>query len=514
MKKFSKAVRTEYVYALVNAVLIGIIVGVVVCFFNKALSFLSKTSVSIYEYVRNNAIFIPLFFLGLVLIALLMAYIHKKNPQVRGGGMPQTIAMCKGEIKYKWYQVLWANISCSFLSFFSGLPVGAEGPSMFVGAASADGVWKHTKSRPYFRKYLISAGASSGFAATFNAPLAGILFTVEKVHRKFSPLLLFVVGIAVIFSTLTINLISLLWGGTSPFFDFGALTNIPFKFYWVLLLLGIAVGFAAYLFQLLLVKTQKYSDKKTKEFPFWARLIFAFIFTGALGLFFLDAITGGHNLIEKVVKLDFSLQSILVLLLIKLFLITICYNSGATGGLFIPSLCVGALVGGLCGHLFILVGMPVELYSSVVCFAMLGFLTGTTHAPMSSLVLMLEITGFSGNLLSSGIVIIVAFVVSLVFRRKSLYEEQVERLVEKSGFNENRKAITKTVKLKPNSILINKRVSDVFLPQSMDVCQIVRNGKIIVSDAETRFLEADEVLFIYQANNKKEVHKYLKDIST
>lgn len=513
MSNFSRSFKNEYFPSTISAISIGIIVGLIVGLFNKCLSLISKASVSIYSFTQEHPTFLPLLFCGLIALALMMAFIHKHYPQVRGGGMPQTIAMSKGETRYKWYKVLWSNITCSFMSFFAGLPVGAEGPSMFVGASSADGVWKTFRYRPYIRKYLVTAGASSGFSATFNAPLAGILFAIEKVHRKFSPLLLYVVGIAVIFSTITIHLLNMAWGGVEHFFDFSFLSTVELKYVWILLILGIVVGVCAVLFQILLTKTQQFTDKKTKQFPFWVRLLCAFILTGLLGFFFIDALTGGHSLIEKVSNFDFSIKAIAILLVIKLFLITLCYNSGATGGLFIPSLCVGALIGGLCGHLFVLMGMPSELYTTIVCFSMLGFLTGTTHAPMSSLVLLLETTSFSGNLLSCGVVIVVSYCTSLIFKQKSLYEEQVERLIKNNGFNENEPAITKHIEVTEQSVLINKRVSDVFLPQSVDICSIKRNGEKIVSDSETRFQIGDKVQFIYQGSNKESIGKYLKDIS-
>ena len=513
MKEFKRSLKNEYLPMLFTSAFVGIVVGVVVGLFNLALKFLSGLSVDIYTFVKENPLFIPLLFTVLVMFALVMYFIHKKNPAAQGGGMPQTIALCKGEAKYKWYKVLWGNITCSFMSFFCGLPVGAEGPSMFVGSATADGAHKTMRLRPYTNKYLVSAGASAGLAATFNAPLAGIIFTIEKVHRKFSPLLLFVVGIAVICSTITINLLSLLWGGQALFFDFPFLTDIPFEYFGLLAILGVVIGLFAVLFQLILVKTQKFMDKKTKQFPFWLRLVCAFVLTGITGLLLTDAITGGHHLIEKIVSLDFAVVSLLVLLVVKLFLITICYNSGATGGLFVPTLCVGALFGGICGHLMLLCGLPSELYATIVCVAMMGFLSGTTHAPISALVLLIEISGFSGSLLSSGFVIILAFITALILRRKSLFEEQVDRIVERSGQKEDKASVSRTIKVQENSVLIGKRVSDIFLPKFVDISSIIRGRKTIVSDSETRIHAGDKIEFIYQESCQDEIDKYLDDVT-
>ncbi|MBP3581151.1 MAG: chloride channel protein, partial [Clostridia bacterium] len=285
------------------------------------------------------------------------------------------------------------------------------------------------------------------------------------------------------------------------------------EYFGLLALLGIVIGFCAVGFHLLLVKTQKFLDKKTKQFPFWARLVSIFVLTGITGLLLTDAITGGHDLIEKIASLDFAIVALLVLLVVKLFLIAVCYNSGATGGLFVPTLCIGALVGGICGHLMIMLGMPSDLYATIVCISMMGFLSGTTHAPISALVLLIEISGFSGNLLSSGIVIILAFVVALIIRRKSLFEEQVDRIVENLGQKEEGVSISKTLKIGENSVLIGKRVSDIFLPKFVDISSVVRKGRIIVSDSETRIHPDDKIEFIYQQQNAEEIEKYLDDVT-
>ena len=96
---------------------------------------------------------------------------------------------------------------------------------------------------------------------------------------------------------------------------------------------------------------------------------------------------------------------------------------------------------------------------------------------------------------------------------QSLYEEQVDRLVKMSGFDENCKSTFKTIKLTENSVLIGKRVGDIFLPQAIDMSSIKRNGELIVSDSETRFLPNDEVTFICQINNKNDVDDFLNDIT-
>ena len=119
--KFSNNLRKEYLPLFFASIFVGIVVGLIVGLFNKLLKLISGYSVEIYSFVQDNLIFIPLLFIGIILLAFLMHIIQRKNPQVRGGGIPQTIALSKGEIKYKWYQVLWSNIVCSSISFFGGL---------------------------------------------------------------------------------------------------------------------------------------------------------------------------------------------------------------------------------------------------------------------------------------------------------------------------------------------------------------------------------------------------------
>lgn len=117
----------------------GIMTGFLVSLFNLAANRITELSNRIYVWFGAHPAFIPLLFVALAALALLMALLHKYVPQVRGSGIPQTEGVLRGLVTFKWLRILLATIAGSFLSFFAGLSLGSEGPSVQIGATTAQG---------------------------------------------------------------------------------------------------------------------------------------------------------------------------------------------------------------------------------------------------------------------------------------------------------------------------------------------------------------------------------------
>ena len=266
-----------------------------------------------------------------------------------------TEGVLRGILTFRWLRVLLTTIASSLLTYFGGLSLGSEGPSIQIGATTAQGACRLLKCRMAWTRYIMSAGSGTGLAVAFNAPLTGIIFVIEEVQKKVTPMLLLTAGCSVTVGVLTSNAIAQLWGGTGYLFDFGA---FPDKFaignIWMLVVLGIVIGLASVGFNYVIINSQKIIPKKI---PQWAKLIFAFLLCGGVGLALVDTVGGGHSLIMNIGNGNFVWWMLLVILLVKLILIPISVNSGATGGLFIPMLTIGALIGGLFGNLFQLAGL-------------------------------------------------------------------------------------------------------------------------------------------------------------
>lgn len=512
-KQFLSKLKYIVVPVIAYGGVAGIFTGFIVSLFNLCANFLSGKSSEIYAYVAEHPAFIPLLFAGLIVLALAMYAIHKACPHVRGSGMVQAEGVMRGLVTLKWLRTLIATITGSFISFFAGLSLGSEGPSVQIGAMTAQGASELMGSRPARKRYITTGGASAGLAVAFNAPLTGIIFALEEAHRRFTPMILMTASSSVISGTITYRLLSTLWGaGDKVLFDMGYITPIATADSWMLLILGVVCGATAIFFNFALVRTQRFTDKIEKKFPYWLRLILVFVLTGVTGLVLSDVNGGGHGLIIKIANLDFTWQMLILLLAVKLIMIIFCYNSGATGGLFIPMLAIGALVGGLCGKLFIAMGLDEVYYKAIVCIAMTTFFGASVRAPITAIVLIVEITGYSAGFLSSAIAIFSAYMVAELLGNRPIYDSMLARFVQIQNKGTTIKTVTFEVQIELGAFLVGKSVSDILWPANCLVKSLTRGEEHIVPDGET-LIEVGDILNIeVETNNPKKSYAYIKDL--
>ena len=441
--------------------LAGILSGFLVGLFNFGARYLIQFSGQIYKSVVEHLWAIPLFFLGLVALALLMALLHKFIPNVRGSGIPNVEGSVRGVLSYKWFRTLFGTIVGSFISFFAGLPLGSEGPSVQLSAMTAQGVTEVMRAKLTWRRYVMAGGAGTGIAVAFNAPLAGIVFAMEECHTRISPMILLCASSSVITGTATYRLLGMAikdskWSSTpmlfnieglEPFGDFKQMSSIG-EFAEILAILigiGVVIGALAILFNFLLIRSQRLMDKCVKQFPYWARLIVAFVLTGVLGLIFTKCFddgfnflnTGGHSLIDLLCHsgLKYSFFFLLGVLLLRMILILVCFNSGATGGLFIPMLAIGALLGAMLGTLFVKMGMDSKYFPAVIVISMTTFFGASVRAPITAIVLLVELSGYNSDFLPIAISIFTAYLVAEILGNSPIYDSMLDRLVAQNASN-------------------------------------------------------------------------------
>ena len=164
----------------------GMLVGVVVTFYNIAADIITKYSQHLYDGIRENPAFVPLLFAVLALSAFAIGTLIHFIPMVRGSGIPQTEGASRGYLHMKWYQVLPAMAAASLYCMFCGLTAGAEGPSLFIGGSCGDVVTRVMGGSDMERRYQITGGACAGLAVAFNAPLTGCLLYTNPSPRDLS----------------------------------------------------------------------------------------------------------------------------------------------------------------------------------------------------------------------------------------------------------------------------------------------------------------------------------------
>lgn len=501
---FKKYFLNTIVPTLFNAVIIGILVGTVVWAYNFCAEHVMEFSYDIYAAVNKNIYFLPLLLLGVGALAGIMALALKFIPEMAGSGIPYTEGVMRGQLKYQKVKMFFGTIVLSFISFFAGLPLGAEGPSVQLGGIIGDSVsGVETKINPHAkatRRLAITSGASSALAVAFNAPLTGIIFALEEGHKRFSPTILLSVASTVIFSVLTSRLLHLWTGLKSSFnffiFDLGDMEMLPMGQIWMLVILGIFVGLFACIFTLLIRYVNKFTERYNIKRVY--RLVAAFLLVGIAGVFVSDIIGGGSSIIHKFSVANGNVSFLILLLILKLVLVALCTNSGSTGGLFVPMLAIGALLGAVVSNLFMKMGMDAEAFKVIVVISMSAFMAAVVRAPLTGIILIAEITGqLLSGFLQTAIVVVIAYLIVELFNVKPIYDELLDATLKRLNKDKERRIVKITETIDAGSFATGRSVRDILWPAGCHVDKIIKmdhEGKIVTrgdKDGERQIFGGD-----------------------
>lgn len=331
---------------------------------------------------------IVLLFVGLIALGLVVGLITQKEPLISGSGIPQVEGQLLGKISPRWFRVMYKKFIAGALSLLGGLALGREGPSIQFGAMISQGLAEQTKRSDIEKKYLIASGACAGLAAAFNAPLAGAMFGLEEVHKNFSKTSLLSALVAAIMA----DLLSKAVFGTVSSLNIGLVDLLPFRDYAMFIAVGAIMGVVGSVYNSVLLGTQKLYKKL--PIPVWARIIIPFVFAGALGLFYPDMLGGGHNVIENMSAGNYTVTFMLILLVGRFVFSMLSYGSGAPGGIFFPLLVIGSLTGALLGHFCVAsFGLEEGYVINFMLLGMAGMFAGVVRAPVTGIILVLEMSG-------------------------------------------------------------------------------------------------------------------------
>jgi H+/Cl- antiporter ClcA len=221
----------------------GIFTGTLIFFFKYCASYVISLSVSIYKAVNAKPIFLPLLILGMAVLGLLSHFILKFASECKGGGIPTALTIIRGFVSFKWLLSAFVLPISALITFFSGVPLGNEGPSVQMGCAVGKGsVDLLAKKNKAWDKYIMTGGACAGFAAATGAPLSGLLFSIEEIHRRFSPLIFMSVGTATIASTMMMKLLGNAFNMGTSLFHLHITEVLPMKYIPAAIAVGIIAG--------------------------------------------------------------------------------------------------------------------------------------------------------------------------------------------------------------------------------------------------------------------------------
>jgi CIC family chloride channel protein len=321
--------------------------------------------------------------------SLLMGYLlYRYFPDARGSGVPQTKAALYARDGRITAGTLFGKFFCTSATLASGIPLGREGPTVQVGAGIASVLGRNLGLRPEKVKALIPVAAAAAIAAAFNTPLAAVLFTLEEVVGDLhAPVL----GSVVLASATSWAMLRLLLGN-DPLFKVPQYQLVnPWEFV-IYAVLGVAGGLVSVAFtKLLLGMRERFLKFPRKTLPF--QPVVGGVLVGVMGWFVPQVLGVGYEHVGAVLNGGMALRLMVLLLVLKLFAVTTSYASGNAGGIFGPSLFLGAMLGGAMGSAAH--SLFPHYAATPGAYALVGMGTvfaGIVRAPMTSVVMIFEIT--------------------------------------------------------------------------------------------------------------------------
>jgi len=463
------------------------------------------------DYLRNIAInmvradwrlgFFWILFLALggFAIALLIKY----EPMSSGSGIPQIKGMILGLIDENWIKVIITKFLGGIVAILGGLSLGREGPSIQLGSSAATGFGKLFKRNSGEERFVLTCGASAGLATAFNAPLAGLIFSLEEMHKTFSPIVL----ISALSSCVVADFISKQVFGMSPVLNFTGIEMLPLQYYTYIIPLGIIMGFIGLLFNKTIVNTQSFLNNK--YFNKIAVPVIVMVIVGTVGLFFPQALGGGHNLIMSLSKMT-SIKFLVILLLVKFAFTMISYGSGAPGGIFLPLLAIGALVGSIYGNaLALILNIPETYVSNFIILAMAGAFTAIVKAPVTGIILIVEMTASFKVLLPVLLVCLIAFITAELLGFEPIYDTLLHRLLKRKGIKipQGSKKDILEFAVNAGSLMENRYLKDISLPDDSLVINITRGNRDITPNGKFKFHVGDIVAILCDKNSISDIRE-------
>lgn len=490
----------------VKGLLCGAVAGSLAVLYRLAYEYGTDFSLKIYQYISKNPQMIIPWLVAAAAAGYFIALLVKLEPMASGSGIPQVEGVVLYGLKMKWYTVLPVRFAGGLLSSFFGLSLGREGPSIQIGAAGAQLAAKKLSRNKLEENYLITGGAAAGLSAAFNAPISGMLFALEEVHRSFSPLIL----IAATTSALTADVISKFVFGLQPILQFSVVTQLPVSLYLWLIPIGILSGFSgAFVNKSLLAFQSIYS-----KLPWYLRPTVALLIALPFGMYLPVLLGGGQNLIKLSENPNCGIGFILICYLLKILLTSTSFGSGIPGGVFMPILSIGALSGSLLGLFAEKMGLSHEYLPFFAVCAMAGALSGSVKAPLTGIMLAAEMTGSFVYLLPVAVCSFIALLFSDILKTDPLYESLLERFFAKNNYqnSELEKGALFEVPVELGSSVSEKLVSEVEWPQGTLVVGIKRGTKEIVPKGNTKILPGDYLIILSSNHTETDLGSIIRDL--
>ncbi len=339
-------------------------------------------------------------------------------PTARGSGIPQTKFAIFIQDGYISLRTVIGKFICCSASLASGIALGREGPSVQIGAGIASVLGRKVGLSTGNVKALVPVGCSAALAAAFNTPIAAVLFSLEEILGDLHAPVLGSVVISSATSWIVLHLIL----GDEPLFHVPAYQLVsPLEFF-NYAVLGVVGGLGSVCFVKLLLQLRLWF----KRFPastVWLQPTAGGLLVGLLGWFLPEVLGVGYDYVDRVLGGDFPVKTVALLAVLKIIATPACYSSGNAGGIFGPSLFIGAMIGGTVGS--VVHGLLPGVTANPGAYALVGMGTafaGIVRTPLTSVIMIFEMTRDYSIIVPLMISNLISFFISQQLQREPIYE--------------------------------------------------------------------------------------------
>jgi CIC family chloride channel protein len=407
---------SEMITGLILAVIVGVVAGLGAVAFRWLIknfhSLFFNGGGQLLSYLGEYyVIIIPA--IGGLLVGVLIYFLAR---EAKGHGVPEVmeaVALKGGRIRPR---VSVVKALASSICIGSGGSVGREGPIVQIGSSFGSAIGQWLKIPDETVKVLVACGAAGGISATFNAPIAGVFFALEVilgrvVTRRFA---------YVVISSVVADFLAQVFLGNARAFPipaFGIVSLWEFSFYVVL---GVLAALVALAFTSVLYRCEDLFD--SVKIPEYLKPALGGLAIGAIGLYNVDLFGVGYEGITKALSGELVLGVLLLLCLLKIVATSLTLGSGGSGGIFAPSLFIGAMlgtaVGSAFGNFFPSITAPAGAYGVV---GMAAVFAGAARAPFSAILIIFEMTQDYAIMLPLMTAVVISTVLSRALKRETIY---------------------------------------------------------------------------------------------
>lgn len=417
--------QTERIYMVLVSVAIGLLGGLFAVGFRLLIQNLNRVAWHQGPYTLEYIAGLPVWWkivvpaIGGLMVGLIT---YRFAREAKGHGVPEVmeaVALRDGLIRPR---VVIAKMFASGICIASGGSVGREGPIVQIGSALGSTVGQWLKIDPRRRRTLVGCGAAAGIAATFNAPVAGALFAVEIILGDF--------GVAqfspIVISSVAATVVSQHFLGDFPAFVVPGYSLVHPNELFAYAGMGILAGVVAVGFVRTLYGVEDLFDKIT--FPSPVKALMGGAVIGVIGVWFPHIFGVGYEAINEALNGTMVWSFMLVLVVVKILAVSITIGSGGSGGIFAPSLFIGAMLGGGIGTIVhSLWPMSTADPGAYALVGMGAVVAAGTHAPITAILIIFELTSDYKIMLPLMISCIIATLVATRLQHASIYTMKLLR---------------------------------------------------------------------------------------